>query len=98
MPTQVAGVDLARQGSAALALLKQLPPRMIFQDLFAVKAQASLAAAAAAAGCATDNDVLLSGVREVQRLTDAALSPPSLSRHQLTKLCQVWLLTTVNKC
>lgn len=95
--TQVAAVDIARQGSEALATLKQLPPRMIFQDLFAVKAQVSLSAAAAAAGCAADNDVLLSGVREVQRLTDAALSQPSLSRHQLTKLCQVCLLTTVHK-
>lgn len=91
-------MDTAQQGSQALATLKDLPPRTIFQDLFVAKAQASLSAAAAAAGCASDNDVLLSGVREVQHLTEAALSQPSLSKHQLTKLCQVRLPPTPRHC
>lgn len=86
-------MNIAREGTRALDTLKKLPPRLIFQDLFAVKARTSLsaAAAAAAAGSAADNDVLLSGVTEVQQLTSAALGQSSLSKHQLTKLCQVCL-------
>ena len=77
------------QGNQALNMLKGLTPRAVFQQLFAVKALMSLSAAAAVAGSATDNDVLLSGVREVQQLVNAELSQPLLSKHQLTKLCQV---------
>ena len=84
-------MNSAREGTRALDTLKKLPPRLIFQDLFAVKARTSLSAAAAAAGSAADNDVLLSGVTEVQQLTSAALGQSSLSKHQLTKLCQVCL-------
>lgn len=89
MLLQAMDVDTAQQGIQALDTLKQLMPRAVFQDLFAVKAQASLSAAAAAADSAADNAVLQSGVREVQQLTNASLSQPLLSKHQLTKLCQV---------
>lgn len=82
---------MAQEGTQALDTLKQLPPRAVFQDLFAVKAQTSLLAATAVAGSAADNHVLLSGVREVQQLTSAVLGQPSLSKPQLTKLCQVCL-------
>ena len=88
-------VDIAQEGTQALHTLKELPPRAVFQDMFAVKAQASLSAAAAVAGSAVDNGVLLSGVREVQQLTNAALSHPLLSKHQLTKVCQVCLTFTL---
>lgn len=87
-------MDIAQEGTRALDTLKELPPRLVFKDLFAVKAQTSLSAAAAAAGSAADNGVLLSGVSEVQQLTSAALGQPSLSKHQLTKLCQVCLALT----
>lgn len=92
MLAQAADVDIAQQGTQALNTLKELPPRVVFQDLFAVKAQASLTAAAAAAGSTADKVVLVSGVREVHQLTTAALAQPLLSKHQLTKLCQVGLV------
>lgn len=91
-------MNSAQEGTQALLTLKQLPPRAVFQDLFAVRAQASLSAAAAVAGCAADNDVLLSGVREVQQLTSAALGQPLFSKHQLAKLCQVCLTLTLLHC
>ena len=88
---QVTDAHSAQQGSQAMESLKQLSPRIVIQQLFAVKAQMSLAAAAGVASRAPDNTVLLSGVREVQQLTDAALRQPVLSKHQLAKLCQVSL-------
>ena len=80
---------MAQQGSQALDKLQRLPPRQVFEQLSTVKACLSLSAAASMASRADDNDVLRSGVREVHHLTIAALSQPSLSKHQLTKLCQV---------
>lgn len=82
---------LTEEGSDALHRLQKLPPRLVFQDLFTVKALHSLAAASAVASKADDNNVLVSGVREVEHLTTAALSQATLSKHQLTKLCQVCL-------
>ncbi|DBA73151.1 TPA: hypothetical protein ACH3X2_010086 [Trebouxia sp. C0005] len=81
---------MAQQGSQALDKLQRLPPRQVFEQLFTVKACLSLSAAASMASRAGDNDVLQSGVREVHHLTISALSQPSLSKHQLTKLCQVF--------
>lgn len=81
---------VAQQGSQALDKLQRLPPRQVFEQLFTVKACLSLSAAASMATRADDNDVLRSGVREVHHLTISALSQPSLSKHQLTKLCQVF--------
>lgn len=87
---QAMDVDVAQQGIQALDTLKQLVPRAVFQDLFAVKAQASLSAAAAVADSAADNAVLQSDVREVQQLTNATVSQHALlSKHQVAKLCQV---------
>ena len=86
---QEAGPGIEGQGDHALDALKGLLPRTVFQQLFAVKAQMSLSAAAAVACSAADNDVLLSGVREVQQLVNAELSQPLVSKHQLTRLCQV---------
>ncbi len=80
---------MAQQGSQALDKLQSLPPRHVFEQLFTIKACLSLSAAASMASRADDNDVLQSGVREVHHLTISALSQPSLSKHQLTKLCQV---------
>ena len=78
-----------QQGSQALDSLRKMPPRQIFEQLFRVKACVSLSEAAAMARKADDTHVLLSGVREVEHLTHTALSQPVLSKHQLTKLCQV---------
>ncbi len=80
---------MAQQGSRALDKLQKLPPRQVFEQLFTVKACLSLSAAATMASRADDNDVLRSGVREVHHLTISALNQPALSKHQLTKLCQV---------
>ena len=79
----------AKQGAAALQALQQLAPRQVFEELFAVEAYNSLRSAAAAARQADDNSVLLSGLREVEGLTSSALNQLPLTRHQLTKLCQV---------
>ena len=66
-----------------------MSPRQIFEQLFRVQACVSLSEAEAMARKADDAHVLLSGVREVEHLTHAALSQPVLSKHQLTRLCQV---------
>ena len=72
-------------------MLQKLVPRQVFEELFAVRACTSLARAASEAAQADDNNVLLSGVREVDSLTQTALSQPSLGKHQLARLCQVSL-------
>ena len=80
---------VTQQGWLSLQALQKLAPRQVFEELFAVKACTSLARAAAEAAQADDNQVLLSGVREVDSLTQTALSQPSLGKHQLARLCQV---------
>ena len=79
----------AQQGSQALDSLRKMLPRQIFEQLFRVMVCVSLSEAGAMTRKADDTHVLLSGVREVEHLIQTALSQPVLSKHQLTKLCQV---------
>lgn len=80
---------IVHKGSQGLNRLKALPPRLVFDNLFAALATSGLEAAAAAAVGPGGSEVLVTGVRQVEELTKAAFCQPTLSRSQLTKLCQV---------